>query len=96
MKLGLLTLVAAAAGVSVAGASLAAPHSLKVGERVVFKAGTLKPGIPVACVSHNKRVVVRVPSRGQSMVRISDWAGGGSTTLRLTTRANGSVVAVCQ
>lgn len=95
LTLSLLALVAAVA-LGTARASNDPPHSLKAGQRVVFKPGVLKVGSPVVCASHGKRVVVRVPSRGHSMVRISDWASGGSTTLWLTTRANGSVVADCK
>ena len=94
LTLVLLALVAAVA-LGAAPGSNAAPR-IKPGQHVVFKPGVLKVGTPVVCTSHGRRVVVRVPSRGHSMVRISDWAGGGSTTLWLTTRANGSVVADCQ
>lgn len=99
MKRSLLTLsllaVVAAVALGAARGSNGAPHSVKIGQRVVFKPGVLKVGSPVVCASHGKRVVVHVPSRGRSMVRISDWVAGGSTTFRLTTRANGSVVAAC-
>lgn len=95
LTLLLLVLVATAA-IGGARGSDVVQRSLKPGQRVVFKPGVLEVGQPVVCANRGRRVVVRVPKRGRSMVRISDWAGGGSTTLWLTTRANGSVVADCR
>jgi hypothetical protein len=90
-----LALAVATVGVAAASGSIAAPLSLKGGQRVVFRSGVLTVGRTVACTSHGIRVVARVPHRGKGLVTIGDGMSG-SATLRLTTRADGSVVAICQ
>lgn len=71
------------------------PPELEGGQRVVFRAGVLSVGRTVVCTSHGVRVVARVPHRGKGVVTIGDGMKG-SATLRLTTRADCSVVAICQ
>jgi hypothetical protein len=90
-----LVVAAATVGVGVASGSTESPPSLRGGQRVVFPAGVLSVGRRVACTTHGVRVVARVPHRGKGVVTIGDGMKG-SATLRLTTRANGSVVATCR
>jgi hypothetical protein len=89
-----LVVMAVTVGVgSASGATVASP-SLKGGQRIVFRAGVLSVGSTVACMSHAVRVVARVPRLGQAAGVIGDGLKG-SATLRLTTHADGSVVARC-
>jgi hypothetical protein len=90
-----LAVAAATAGVGVASGSTAGPPTLKGGQQIVYRARALSVGRTVACMSHGVRVVARVPHRGKGVVAIGDGMKG-SATLRLTTRANGSVIAICQ
>jgi hypothetical protein len=90
-----LAIAAAIVGVGAASGSAVTPPSLKGGQRVVFRAGALSVGRAVVCTSHGVRVVARVPHRGSGAVTIGDGMKG-SATLRLTTRADGSVVASCR
>lgn len=87
---------AAAIGLSAARASLGPSRALSVGQKVVFRAGVLRTGSKISCTSHGIRIVGRVPRRGHAVAKIADGVNSGSTTLHLTTRANGSVVAVCR
>jgi hypothetical protein len=64
------------------------------GEIRVFKAGRIKRGVRIFCDGHGVRASSLVPKRGQSAVGTADGPDGHAT-LRLTTRANGSVVAHC-
>lgn len=88
-------LSAATALVGAASGSNVAPPSLKGGQRVVFRAGVLRAGRIVACTRHGVRVVAHVPYPGQGAVTFGDGMKG-SATLRLTARADGSVVASCR
>jgi hypothetical protein len=94
-QLAALVVAATTAGAGAASGSTVAPPSLKGGQRVVFRAGVLSVGRTVACASHGIRVAARVPHRGKGVVTIGDGTKG-SATLRLTTRADGSVVANCR
>jgi hypothetical protein len=75
-------------------------HTLKGGQRHVFTAGTIKIGTRIFCASHGVRAGALVPKRGQSVVGLAAVAGvyvpSGGATIRLTTRADGSVVARCR
>jgi hypothetical protein len=82
-------------GVATASGSTVAPTSLKGGQRIVFRTGVLNVGRTVVCTSHGVRVRARVPHRGHGVVTVGDGLKG-SATLKLTTRADGSVIANCQ
>jgi hypothetical protein len=90
-----LVVAATSVGVGTASGSTVAPPSLKGGQRVVFRVGVLSVGRIVVCTSHGIRVAARVPHRGKGVVTIGDGMKG-SATLKLTTRADGSVIASCQ
>jgi hypothetical protein len=91
-----LAAAATAAIISAAGVSAAASPHLTSGQRVAFRTGVLKIGSRVSCTSHSIRVVARVPVRGHGLVKIADGAKGGSATIWLTTRTDGSVIARCR
>jgi len=93
-QIAAVVVAAATVWVGAASGSTIAPPSLKGGQRVVFRPGVLGVGRTVVCTSHGVRVAARVPHRGKGVVTIGDGMKG-SATLRLTTRANGSVVASC-
>jgi siroheme synthase len=99
MRRWLLTLVmisgltAAIAGS--ANAQIPKSHRLKAGQRVVFKRGTIRIGALITCRSHGLHVGAHVPKRGQSVIGTADGVSGGAT-IRITTRAKGSVVATCR
>ena len=63
-------------------------------QRVVYGAGTIKIGAEVVCLRRGASAGALVPKRGQSVVGIADGRFGGAT-IRLTTRADGSIVARC-
>jgi hypothetical protein len=90
---GSLAMVVAAMGFGVAGSSVPS-HVLKSGQRVVFRSGSLRIGSSVSWTCGSFRIAVRVPRRGQRAFVIADGLKG-SATIRLTTRADGSVVASC-
>jgi len=94
-RVAALVVAASTLGVGSACGSTVSPPSLKGGQRVVFRPGVLSVGRTVVCTSHGIRVAARVPHRGQGVVTIGDGLKA-SATLKLTTRANGSVVASCQ
>lgn len=72
---------------------------LKAGERVVLKAGTVKTGTRIYCLSHGVRAGALVPKRGQSVAGVAvpgaAYAPSGGATIHLTTRADGSVAVRC-
>ena len=72
---------------------------LRAAQRVVLKPGTVKVGTRMFCLSHGVRAGAIVPKRGQSVVGVAvagtAFVPSGGATIRLTTRADGSVVARC-
>ena len=99
MQRWLLTVVIvsalAAAIVGAANARIPKSHRLKAGQRVVFKRGTIRIGALITCRSHGLQVGAHVLKRGQSVSGTADGVHGGAT-IRITTRADGSVVATCR
>src|SRR5258708_5163891 len=91
-QLAALVVAATTVGVGTASGSTIAFLHLRGGQRVVLRAGLVSVGRTVVCTSHGVRVAARVPHRGRSVVTIGDGLKG-SATLRLTTRADESVVA---
>lgn len=75
-------------------------HRLTGGQSHVFDPGTIKIGDRIFCASHGVRAGALVPKRGQSVVGTAVTGGGyipsAGATIRLTTRADGSVVAHCR
>jgi hypothetical protein len=69
-------------------------HRLIAGQEHVFDAGSIKAGARILCLRRGVRAGALVPRRGQSAVGIAEGRSG-SATIRLTTRADGSVVARC-
>jgi HAAS len=73
---------------------------LRGGESHLFKAGVLKTGTRVFCLSHGVRAGARVPKRGQSAVGTAavgtNFLPSDGATLRITTRPDGSVAAHCR
>ncbi len=92
-----VVIVSALAAVSVAAASARTPksHRLKAGQRVIFKPGTIRIGALITRRSHGLHVGAHVPKRGESVSGTADGVHGGAT-IRITTRARGSVVATCR
>jgi hypothetical protein len=75
-----------------------ATRTLRKGQSVIFAASEIDVGDTVACVSDAGRQEVRVPEAGLGTTSHADAAGpnGGSTTITLETREDGSVHAKCE
>ncbi|HKD94678.1 MAG TPA: hypothetical protein VKB43_08240 [Gaiellaceae bacterium] len=75
-------------------------HHLTGGQSHVFGSGTVDSGDRIFCASHGVRASVLVPGRGQSVVATASarnaYVPSGGATLRITTRADGSVLAHCR
>ncbi|MHB8469023.1 MAG: hypothetical protein ACYDCH_04605 [Gaiellaceae bacterium] len=93
-RLAAVVFAALVFGAEVADGSAASSPHLKGGQRVVFRAGMLRAGSAVTCMSDGIRVIARVPRRRHSTATIGDGRTG-SATLSLATRADGSVLAHC-
>ena len=80
--------------------ALQASLRLRGGESRVFKGGTITTGARIFCLSHGVRAGARVPKPGQSAVGTavvgSNFLPSDGATIRLTTRADGSVAAHCR
>jgi hypothetical protein len=60
----------------------------------VFRAASIEPGVRIFCAGHAAHASALVPKRGGSVLG-SAYGPDGRATIHLTTRRNGSVVAVC-
>jgi hypothetical protein len=90
----LIAVVVALVAVGVGWGSSASSRHLTAPQRVDFKPGALAVGTRITCASHGYRIAIRVPRRGHLAAGSSDW-GPHAADLRLTTRLNGAVHAVC-
>lgn len=64
------------------------------GQTRVFKPGTIKSGVRLLCLGHETQASTLVPTRGQTAVGTANGPDGHAT-LRIDSRADGSVVAHC-